>query len=168
MVIPRLRTDEDAFRTVRWIYIGFMSAMLFYVLLPVELQAVDIELDPKLSDGPLWLLRGGFAALSLVTLLAFDRLFPIPTKARRPSSSWFGNNNPTTHVAIARIVTRAAFAEATGIYGLLIFVMGGHFVDVLAFCAAALAALAWYFPTRDRWDQAVERIARQLAEQAAN
>jgi 2-(1,2-epoxy-1,2-dihydrophenyl)acetyl-CoA isomerase len=54
--------------------------------------------------------------------------------------------------AAANAILRIPFAMAISVYGLLLL-LGGQEADLLGFGAASLAALAWCFPRRDRWER---------------
>jgi len=98
----------------------------------------------------LWPLRAALAGLSVTGLLAVDSVLKAPHSRRKRSGLLFAFP-AASEPAASNAVLRMGFCEAIGIYGLLLFILGGHLADLFAFLGASLAAFAWYFPTRARW-----------------
>jgi hypothetical protein len=100
----------------------------------------------------LWSLRAALAGLSVAGLLAMGTVLRVP-QSRRDRFGLLSAFPAASEPAASNAVLRVAFSEAIGFYGLLLFIGGGHLGDLFAFCGASLAALAWYFPTRARWER---------------
>jgi hypothetical protein len=128
-----------------------MAAVSMYVALGLQLRLVQIEPELKDEDGQLWLIRVALTGLSVVSLLVVGLMTRLHQRPPGEGRHWLVRivlgRDGTVSVAILRV----AFIEAIGVYGLLLFILGGHLADLFAFCGVSLAALAWYFPTRRRW-----------------
>lgn len=149
---------DAAFRRVRWMHLGFMAIVLVYVELGILQRAFDVE--PQLEDNneTLWALRVGLAFLSVAGQVGVRVIAGSSSTKAHERPGWVGQFDAATQKAFSNAILRMAVSEAIAIYGLLLLMLGGHFADLLLFCGLSLAAFAWHFPKRGRWDQEVADI----------
>lgn len=122
----------------RYVFVACIVLAASVVLLAVQLDQSGHM--PFLADeeGILWIARLALAALSVANVVTVEHL--VQTSDRVSTAAWERRE--------ALLKMRALFFEALAVYGLLLFLLGGHLVDVCVFAAAALALLAWRFPGR--------------------
>lgn len=113
--------------------------------------------DPPLEDdrGTLWLLRGAIAAVAAINFATAAYLTRNVVQAPQASAD-------TTRLRdrlLSSTLAAGALAEAVGIYGLLLTLLGGEPWDMLVAGGAALAALAILFPRRAKWDKRAREAA---------
>lgn len=156
---------SPAFERIRLIHIAFMGAVAVYALLAVQMSVVIEDPDTPLAGTPLWLLRVGLVTLAVAGQATVAYVLNRPHRSRQQQRIAEGDESALVAAANARVILRLAFTEAIGIYGLLLFLVGGEIFDVLGFCAAAFVILAVRFPTRDAWSRELERLRCDAARQ---
>ncbi len=135
--------------------------MIAYVMALVSLVVLidtGIRVGPVVSvaDAWTWVVRAGLAAFAVINVATVAVTFDQGLRKQLAAA-----NAPNAGQA-AFLVSALwlAFAEAIGIYGLLVRILGGSVFDVLGFCAAAGIAMVYRFPTEVRWAKDVERMER--------
>lgn len=146
---------EVARRQARNLYLGFMLAVAFYMIIAIEMRRAGIEPQVTAPGAWGWILRLVFGVLSATGLALAGHVSE--RRPLDPPDRTRGAFSPRVQRCFAGAVLRLAFAEAIGIYGLLLTLLFGHLVDVFAFGAASIAAMAATFPTSDRWAGEIAR-----------
>jgi len=134
---------------------GAMAASLFVYALVAELVGAARASLPAPSLGVLrWVFVGVAVAQFAVVGLVARRL--LEGRAASPA----GPLRPAQRLQGAAIL-RFAMCEAVGLYGLVLFFLGGSRRDLYAFVVVALIALAVHVPRRERWEEWARAEARR-------
>ncbi|MGE0601771.1 MAG: hypothetical protein AB7J35_19880 [Dehalococcoidia bacterium] len=149
---------STAHQRVRVIYVAMMGAVFVYAGIAIQMSLVTENSEPVLTGSTPWVVRVALAAVAVIGQLIIAIV--IGGMTRPKSGGQLQKSLVATQVLSSISMLRVAFAEAIGIYGLLLYLLGNNLVDTFAFCAAALVVLAMQFPTRTRWDRDLERIRR--------
>ena len=141
-------TSDADFRRVRWVHIGLMLFVAYLAFgWSFGPESGGLAGAGDIREEWLWPLRVVLAVLAGAALITVQFVVRVPAQASRHKPLTVG---AAGHAASAAVL-RMAFSTAVAIYGLLLFILGGHVTDLLAFGAASLATLVWHFPTRSRW-----------------
>jgi hypothetical protein len=122
-----------------------MAFVASLVLLAVQLDQSGHEPLLDANQTILWFARLALVVMAIANVVTVERLVRTSGGVDGPRRS-VGVVSPSHDRARALQAMRASFFVAIAIYGLLLFLLGGHLVDACAFAAASLAMLAWRFP----------------------
>ena len=154
---PDLYPVDDLKRTHRVTLLiwGAMAASLFVYALVAELVGAARASLPAPSLGVLrWVFVGlavaQFAVVGLVARRLLEGRAALPAGPLRPAQRLQG-----------AAILRFAMCEAVGLYGLVLFFLGGSRRDLYAFVVVALIALAVHVPRRERWEEWARAEARR-------
>jgi F0F1-type ATP synthase membrane subunit c/vacuolar-type H+-ATPase subunit K len=130
--------------TVKIIYGAMIVSVVIFIGMAYSLvPSLGLEIFDA-GDTTLWIIEYALGSVALLTLL-LAAFFPRGTVrvfngARRPAPD-----------ALTFTIIRVSFFEATGIYGLILAMLGADTAITLPFFLVSLAALVLTFPTRERW-----------------
>lgn len=133
--------------------LAFMGATLTYVIVGLQMRASGALPLADMDGSVLWILRGALAFVGLAGQAAVELVASSPRLKPGPWTP--GASEPQLARASTVTVLRLALTEAIGIFGLLLFMLGNHLADLLAFNAVALVMLGVRFPTKERWAREV-------------
>lgn len=144
-------TDLDQhFRATRIIAVSLILSLLSYAWIAELIRAQNAPFRgfvvfPQ-RDALRWILLAfALADAALIPVLRDAILAPRP-----------GAGAPGPRLRTASIVT-FALCEAVGLFGFMLFVIGGSPADFYLFLALALVLFAVHFPRRDRWEEWARR-----------
>lgn len=144
-------------------YLVFAGAVALYVLAGEVINGSDPDFRGKgfvdIGAG-IWFARGIFALFALQHLVVQRFLI----KENRIVAKVMELEPKRADAALVRALIsvellRAAGVNAIGIYGLILFFLGGNQFDLLVPAGVALLLLLWLRPNRSHW----ERLFREAA-----
>ena len=144
---------ERAFSKIRQLHILAMCLTGAWFLLAVQLPSGSIESPLRGRPDWIWGLRVGLALSAITIPLMVEAILRRPSFPKQPASGWVARLPVEARKLGIEAVLRMAFYEAIGLYGLLMFLAGGSWVDLVAFVGFSLALLAWRWPRRGEWEE---------------
>ena len=148
---------EKGLSILKIIWTALAISLIMYVFaVPVVLGKSSVAFPPEAyADLRLYMYGGAFA-----TLVAswFVRRFIL---ARKPSvTSTQSRQHPALQRYTTAMIIALAIAEAIGLYGLVLYLLGNNQTDLYSLTALSAAAMTLYFPRKDEVIQLVEKFDR--------
>ncbi len=141
------------YRVTRTIGAAMIASLLVYAIV-VQLIRINFPPFEGFARFPRWeVLRYAFVGLA-VAGAALIRILRRRLLAVRPAGP-----APGLALQTASIVT-FAFCEAVGVFGFVLFLVGGRVVDFYFFLVLSLVLFGIYFPRYDRWAQRARGTTR--------
>ena len=154
---PQKGTVENKL-LVMWIIWGVMVGSLVFYIVFCNLIGDQIR-RPMGPDFPLVLLRNILLGIGIVALIAthFIRKFILRKPSGGPGSASTSQPSPQDLAKIYAKYTIAmliylALCESVGIYGLVLFFLGGSFQVMYTFMIISAAGMFYYRPKREEID----------------
>jgi hypothetical protein len=139
--------NGDALWRARIVVLALAAAVVLYGVVGLLFTAARSDDAPLADDSAtLWVMRGALAVVTVINFStgAYLRRGLLGSGATPPG----GTGRPL----VPATVVSGALAEAVGIYGLVLTLLGGEPWDVMVFGVVALLALAAVFPRREAWE----------------
>ena len=156
------RTVENKL-LVLWIIWGAMVGSLVFYIVICNLIGDQIR-QPKGPGFPLVLLRNIFFGIGIVALIAthFIRKFILRKPSGGPGSVSTSQPAPQDLAKIyakytIALIISLALCESVGIYGLVLFFLGGSFQVMYTFMIISAAGMFYYRPKREE----IEALSRE-------
>jgi F0F1-type ATP synthase membrane subunit c/vacuolar-type H+-ATPase subunit K len=150
---PETDAIDKGLRTLWFIWAAMLGSLLIYILICHQLG--EGFKGTEGTDVPIGLLRNilfGVAAAELIMSFALRR-FMLKGRLNAFSRSSAMSQPPFVgHYTIAVIIS-LALSESVGIYGLVLFVLGGGFQTLYTFIGVAALAMVFYRPKREEMEQ---------------
>ena len=139
---------DAALLRARVTVLGLGAAVCGYALIGAIITSPQ-SYEPPVGDDQAfrWLLRAILAVVALINF--FTAAYVRRAVVDRGGDG--GQRAPLGDRLFLATLVAGAFAEAVGVYGLVLTLIGGELLDVLCFGAVALVALGLLFPTRTAW-----------------
>ena len=135
---------------------GMIGTLLLFTAVVETLKAMNYEPQGFLSPSALEILK------YLLVGLAFVEFFVIRIVKKMVLSgggriSALSNQGDPLLAKAQKLLTTAivtfAFCESVGVYGLMLFLVGGSSFDFYLFTFLSLAFFAFYFPKYSQWEE---------------
>ena len=142
-----------------WIIWGAMlGSLALYLALCEQLgNLMDVSM---LSDAPLALLKSIFYCVAAAELIIayFVRRFMLSGRLPSPvpdlrQQAWNVKTSPSVAKYIPGVLVSLAIAESVGIYGLIIFFLGGDFKTLYTFLFISAVAIIFFRPKFEELEQ---------------
>lgn len=156
---------EHLFVNVRRLHVVFLVAVGVIAITAVRIEMAETG-TPLLEDRPplLWALRVGLATLGAIGFVMVER---VVRQSSKPERSLVFRDLPTLSQELGRdAILRMMFFEAVAVYGLLLVLVGGSWLDTACFACAAVVLLLWRFPRRSAWVAALNAESLPSASRA--
>jgi hypothetical protein len=140
----------DVFIMIRRLHAIFLVAVGFIAITAFRMEFAKTG-SPLLEDreAVLWALRAFLAILGVTGFAMVER---IAHQSRKPEQSLHFRSVPAPIQQLATdAILRMAFYEALAVYGLLLVLVGGSWLDMICFACPAVALFLWKFPRRRVW-----------------
>jgi F0F1-type ATP synthase membrane subunit c/vacuolar-type H+-ATPase subunit K len=145
---------ETTLRTSRIIHAALVGSLLLYAVV-VHVSRATGAVRPVMDEPTLGGLRLAFyvlaGALALAVLVLRSRWLTADAAAGTPA------------LLQTRLITCLALAEAIGVHGLVLFLLGGTLRDFYVFLIPALGLQLLLAPTREVWEAAARRAGPRSA-----
>jgi hypothetical protein len=159
-------SEKDAIgkgmRVLWFMWAAMLISLLIYVFICYQ-PGIGFK-GTEGTDVPIGLLRNilfGVAAAELIMSYVLRR-FMLKGRLNMFSRSAAVSQPPVVGHYTAVVVISLAFSESVGIYGLVLFVLGGGFQTLYTFIGVAALAMVFYRPKREE----MEKLAMAYNKQA--
>ncbi|WP_028317964.1 hypothetical protein [Desulfobulbus elongatus] len=143
---------------LKTIWFALAGSLVMYVIaVPLFLADSAARFSPEIY-GELRVLLYAVAAATLAASWLVRRLL---LGARIPPKPTRSQQHPVIQRYTTAMLIALAMTEAIGIYGLLLFLLGGNRTDLLLLSALAAAAMTLYFPRKNELISLAEKFNRR-------
>lgn len=133
-----------------------MSLIMYVFAIPVVLGESSVDFPPEAyADLRLYMYGGAFA--TLVASWYVRRLILTRKPATTPTRS---RQHPALQRYTTAMIVALAMAEAIGLYGLVLNLLGKNQTDLYLLTALSAAAMTLYYPRKDEVIQLAEKFDR--------
>jgi hypothetical protein len=135
---------------------GMIGTLLIFAAVVETLKAMNYEPQGFLSPSALEILKYLLLGLAFVEFFVIRIVKKMILSGRGRISALSNQGDPLLAKA-QRLLTTAiitfAFCESVGLYGLVLFTIGGSSFDFYLFIFLSLAFFGFYFPKYSEWEQ---------------
>lgn len=148
---------EKGISILKVIWTALAVSLLMYVfVIPLFLRDSTIDF-PKEAYPDLRMLMYGLAFATIVCSWFVRRLFLTAKQPAKPTQS---RQHPALQRYTTAMIVALAMAEAIGIYGLILYLLGKNQTDLYLLTALAAAAMTLYFPRKEEVSNLAIRFDR--------
>jgi len=145
---------DTALRTARILHAALVGSLLVYAVVVHVIRGAN-ALRPTLAEPTLGLVRVAFYALAAGVVVVVLVLRSRWLTAEAAAALGRGKERPVAlRLLQTRMIVCLALAETIGVYGLVLFVLGGSLRDFYVFLVPAFALQLLLVPTREVWEAA--------------
>ncbi len=135
---------------------GMIGTLLIFAAVVETLKATHPETQGVLPPSTLEILRYLFLGMTLIEFFVI-RIVKKMILSGGGRISALSNQGDPLLAKVQKLFTTAiivfAFCESVGIYGLVLFMIGGSSFDFYLFIFLSLAFFAFYFPKYSQWEE---------------
>ena len=135
---------------------GMVGTLLVFAAAVETLKASDYEARELLPASTLELVRYVFLGVTVIEFFAIRIVGKMVLSGGGRVSGFSKAGDPLLSKAqklFSAAVVSLAFCESVGIYGLVLFLIGGSSFDFYLFIFLSLVFFAFYFPKYSKWQE---------------
>ena len=131
---------------------GMALAIAIYALVIEMIRTQRAPFGGFAPDVPLTLLRFAFVLMGVLCFVVVRMVRASIVAGRTRPVAPAGGLTPLVHRLLTASVVTLGICESIAVYGLVLFLLGGHRSDFYGFAALSVAAFAVNFPRLSQWE----------------